>query len=120
MGFSQSMPWIFTKSHAPVLGVGGLDVGRVALGVADVVEGDLAGDAGVGHAGQSRKDVGGGGAAGSLDGLERGEVSVVAHDGDGGDHVVAAVVGLGVGVGIDPLLDAGVELRDYHPPDRRS
>jgi len=88
------------------LGVGGLDVGSVTDGVADVVELDQAADALIGHAGQSSQNVGGLGGTGSLDGFQSGEVGVIAHGGDGGDHVVAAVVGLGVGVGVDPLLDA--------------
>ena len=91
------------------LGVGGLDVGRVALGVADLVELDQAGHALVGDGRQCSQNVGGFRGAGSLDGLERGEVGVIAHRGDGGDHVVAAVVGQGVGVGVHPILDAGVE-----------
>ena len=92
-------------------GVGGLDEGRVADGVTDGVKGNGAGDAGVGHGGQSRLDLGGVGGAGGLDRLEGDIVSVVAHGGHSGDGVVAAVVALGAGVVVDVILDALIELR---------
>ena len=88
-----------------------LDVGGVADGVADVVKGDGAGYASVGHAAQSGLDGGGVGGVGSLDGLQRHIVGVVAHGGHGGDHVVAAVGGLGVGVGVNVALNTSVEFR---------
>ena len=51
------------------------------------------------------------GGAGGLQGLQGHIVGVIAHGGDSGDGVVAAVGGLGVGIGIDVVLDALVKLR---------
>ena len=50
------------------------------------------------------------GAAGSLEGLQGYEVGVIAHDGHSCDHVVAAVVGQGLAVGVEPGLEALVKL----------
>ena len=81
------------------------DVGGVADGVALLVKGDVAGHAVVGHARQSGLDRGGIGGAGRLQGFQRYIVGVVAHGGDSGDGVVAAVVGQGVRVAVDVVLD---------------
>src|SRR5699024_6238238 len=93
------------------LGVAVLDEGDVAGRVLRAIsEADVAGDAIVADAGQGGQDGGRVGAASSLDGFERNVVGVIAHDGDGRYHVVAAVVLKVDAVGVDPLLERRVEL----------
>ena len=91
-------------------GVRRLDVSGVADGVALSVEGNGAGNAGVGDGGQSGHDGGLVAAVGLLHGLQSYKVSVVAHGGDGGDGVVAAVGSQRLGAGVDVLLNARIKL----------
>ena len=93
-----------------LFGIGLLDEGAVADGIALFIEGNVAGDAGVGHLGQRGHHSSGIGGTSQLQGFQSHVVSIIAHGRDGCDDVVAAVVVQVVRVGVDELFEASLEL----------
>ena len=88
------------------LGIDGLDVSAVTVCIAGLIKFNVTAYAFIGNAGKSCHNCCGICRACRLDSLKSYHVCVIAHDGNCGKHVVAAVVFKILGIGIDPLLDA--------------
>ena len=92
------------------LGISDLDESAVADCITDVIELDHAGNALILDTGQSFQNSSGLNGASSLQSFQSGEVCIVTHSGNSSDIIVAAVVSHSIGVGVDPFLDAVIEL----------
>ncbi|MPM19372.1 hypothetical protein SDC9_65795 [bioreactor metagenome] len=101
-------------SHELPSAIGGIDLLDVSHGTDGVaihlVKSDVAGYALEGNLPKSFVDLDGIGGTGSLQSLEGGEVTVVTHGGNSGDHIVAVVVGKAGLIGVDPLFEALIKV----------